>query len=131
DVTQKQEVVDQRKTTEWNETSENGTKLRVVQQTNIYTDSTRLISTVRMNAANTDEVVESKKEILLAGELYYGIIGMVLIQVVLVTMVYGPIAAFLVEIFPTRIRYTSMSLPYHIGNGVFGRLTPFIATALY
>jgi fluoride ion exporter CrcB/FEX len=58
-------------------------------------------------------------------------VGMVLIQVILVTMVYGPIAAFLVEIFPTRIRYTSMSLPYHIGNGVFGGLTPFIATYLY
>ena len=58
-------------------------------------------------------------------------IGLVLIQVVLVTMVYGPIAAFLVELFPTRIRYTSMSLPYHIGNGIFGGLTPFIATSLY
>jgi MHS family proline/betaine transporter-like MFS transporter len=58
-------------------------------------------------------------------------IGLVLIQLVLVTMVYGPIAAFLVELFPTRIRYTSMSLPYHIGNGIFGGLTPFIATALY
>ena len=45
-------------------------------------------------------------------------------------MVYGPIAAFLVELFPTKIRYTSMSLPYHIGNGIFGGLTPFIATAL-
>lgn len=45
-------------------------------------------------------------------------------------MVYGPIAAFLVELFPTKIRYTSMSLPYHIGNGVFGGLTPFIATLL-
>jgi MHS family proline/betaine transporter-like MFS transporter len=41
-------------------------------------------------------------------------------------MVYGPIAAFLVELFPTKIRYTSMSLPYHIGNGVFGGLVPFI-----
>ncbi len=49
----------------------------------------------------------------------------------MVTMVYGPIAAFLVELFPTKIRYTSMSLPYHIGNGIFGGLTPFIATSLY
>ena len=53
------------------------------------------------------------------------------IQIILVTMVYAPFAAFLVELFPTRIRYTSMSLPYHIGNGVFGGLVPFIATALY
>ena len=45
-------------------------------------------------------------------------------------MAYGPIAAFLVELFPAKIRYTSMSLPYHIGNGVFGGLVPFIATLL-
>lgn len=56
--------------------------------------------------------------------------ALVFVQVVFVTMVYGPIAAFLVELFPTRIRYTSMSLPYHVGNGVFGGLTPFIATAV-
>jgi MFS family permease len=55
---------------------------------------------------------------------------LVLIQVVFVTMVYGPIAAFLVELFPTKIRYTSMSLPYHIGNGVFGGLVPIIGLSL-
>ncbi len=58
------------------------------------------------------------------------LIGLLFVQVFYVTMVYGPIAAFLVELFPTRIRYTSMSLPYHIGNGVFGGLVPFIGTAL-
>ena len=67
----------------------------------------------------------------LAGINYWMMIGLILIQVILVTMVYGPIAAFLVELFPTRIRYTSMSLPYHIGNGVFGGLVPLIATSLY
>ena len=60
--------------------------------------------------------------------------GMVLLLlvflVVLVTMVYGPIAAMLVELFPTRIRYTSMSLPYHIGNGWFGGLLPTTAFAM-
>jgi hypothetical protein len=45
-------------------------------------------------------------------------------------MVYGPIAAFLVELFPAKIRYTSMSLPYHIGNGWFGGFMPLIATAI-
>jgi MFS family permease len=55
---------------------------------------------------------------------------LIFIQVVFVTMVYGPIAAFLVELFPARIRYTSLSLPYHIGNGVFGGLTPFIAASV-
>jgi MFS family permease len=61
---------------------------------------------------------------------YWTFVWLIFIQIFLVTMVYGPIAAFLVEMFPTKIRYTSMSLPYHIGNGVFGGLTPFIATLL-
>jgi MFS family permease len=52
------------------------------------------------------------------------------IMLIYVTMVYGPIAAFLVELFPTKIRYTSMSLPYHIGNGWFGGMLPLLATAL-
>ena len=56
--------------------------------------------------------------------------ALVFIQVLFVTMVYGPIAAFLVELFPTKIRYTSMSLPYHVGNGVFGGLVPLIGTAM-
>jgi MFS family permease len=61
---------------------------------------------------------------------YWKMIGIIFLMIIYVTMVYGPIAAFLVELFPTRIRYTSMSLPYHIGNGVFGGLTPFIAVLL-
>ncbi len=52
------------------------------------------------------------------------------IMMIYVTLVYGPIAAFLVEMFPTRIRYTSMSLPYHIGNGWFGGMLPLLATAM-
>ena len=52
------------------------------------------------------------------------------IMLIYVTMVYGPIAAFLVELFPTRIRYTSMSLPYHIGNGWFGGMLPLLATSI-
>jgi MFS family permease len=61
---------------------------------------------------------------------YWKFIGLVFLLVLYVTMVYGPIAAFLVELFPTKIRYTSMSLPYHIGNGVFGGLVPFIGALL-
>ncbi|MEN9382066.1 MAG: hypothetical protein RI940_947 [Bacteroidota bacterium] len=60
----------------------------------------------------------------------WDIIWLIFIQIVYVTMVYGPIAAFLVEMFPTKIRYTSMSLPYHIGNGVFGGLVPFLGTLI-
>ena len=52
------------------------------------------------------------------------------VLVVYVTMVYGPIAAWLVDLFPARIRYTSMSLPYHIGNGWFGGFLPTVAFAL-
>jgi MFS family permease len=52
------------------------------------------------------------------------------IMMIYVTLVYGPIAAFLVELFPTKIRYSSMSLPYHIGNGWFGGMLPLLATAL-
>jgi MFS family permease len=51
---------------------------------------------------------------------------LVFVQMIFVTMVYAPIAAYLVEAFPARIRYTSMSLPYHIGNGVFGGLLPTV-----
>jgi MFS family permease len=56
--------------------------------------------------------------------------ALVFVQVIFVTMVYGPIAAFLVEAFPARIRYTSLSLPYHFGNGWFGGFLPIIATSL-
>jgi MFS family permease len=71
-----------------------------------------------------------KKSKMLPQEAYWQLVMLLFIQILYVTMVYGPIAAFLVELFPTRIRYTSMSLPYHIGNGVFGGLTPFIALLL-
>src|SRR5580765_4136591 len=57
-------------------------------------------------------------------------IAILVILMLYVTMVYGPIAAFLVELFPMRIRYTSMSLPYHIGNGWFGGMLPLLATAI-
>ena len=58
------------------------------------------------------------------------IVAILVLLVIYVTMVYGPIAAMLVEMFPTRIRYTSMSLPYHIGNGWFGGLLPATALAI-
>ncbi len=61
---------------------------------------------------------------------YFMTVLILWIMVLYVTMVYGPIAAFLVELFPTKIRYTSMSLPYHIGNGWFGGMLPLLATAM-
>jgi len=61
---------------------------------------------------------------------WFTIVGLLWILMIYVTMVYGPIAAMLVELFPTRIRYTSMSLPYHIGNGWFGGLLPSVTFAI-
>jgi MFS family permease len=61
---------------------------------------------------------------------YIGLIATVFIMMIYVTMVYGPIAAYLVELFPANVRYTSLSLPYHFGNGWFGGGVPFIATFL-
>ncbi|TDG37598.1 MFS transporter [Pedobacter changchengzhani] len=73
---------------------------------------------------------EMFKDKILPTPIFWKFVALIFFQILLVTMVYGPIAAFLVELFPTKIRYTSMSLPYHIGNGVFGGLVPFIATLI-
>ncbi len=128
DLSQKTELTELKEDKIVMHATESGDSVAVHQTVRVFSDGTQARETWG-TVDNEERVV--KKEVTISGELYWGMIGMVLIQVVLVTMVYGPIAAFLVEIFPTRIRYTSMSLPYHIGNGVFGGLTPFIATWLY
>ena len=91
-----------------------------------YDDGTTEKITTKTVAGKPSE----KKEVLLSEKNKWTMVLLVFIMVLFVTMAYGPIAAFLVELFPTRIRYTSMSLPYHIGNGVFGGLVPFIATLI-
>lgn len=83
--------------------------------------------------AATGTISEGKpliKDKVLPRPVYWKFVGLVFLLIFYVTMVYGPIAAFLVELFPVHIRYTSMSLPYHIGNGVFGGLVPFIGVLL-
>jgi MFS family permease len=84
--------------------------------------------------AKTGKIFRSAKPLYsdkhLSSPLYWKFVILVFCLILYVTMVYGPIAAFLVEMFPTKIRYTSMSLPYHIGNGVFGGLVPFIGLLL-
>ncbi len=98
----------------------------------VYSDRTVLVETKKTTTSKDNLItVENKRETLLSGDTYWWMVALITIQVIFVTMVYGPIAAFLVELFPTKIRYTSMSLPYHIGNGIFGGLTPLIATSLY
>jgi MFS family permease len=67
---------------------------------------------------------------LIGNPVAWKLILLIFIQVIFVTMVYGPIAAYLVEAFPAKIRYTALSLPYHIGNGVFGGLLPLIGLSV-
>jgi MFS family permease len=98
-----------------------------------FTDGTVVteVSKTQRTDAETQPAVQITKSVNLGTPAFWYMIFLVFIQVIFVTMVYGPIAAFLVEMFPTRIRYTSMSLPYHIGNGIFGGLTPAIATRFF
>ncbi|MDB5247410.1 MAG: transporter [Segetibacter sp.] len=86
--------------------------------------------TANVKEANGPSNVKISKAVILDNSSFWKLVWLVFIQVIFVTMVYGPIAAFLVEMFPVKIRYTSMSLPYHIGNGIFGGLLPAIATFL-
>src|SRR5690606_20874751 len=98
----------------------------------MYENGNRFVETVTTTDNGAAEPkVSVRSEIFVSATNFWWMAALVFIQVIFVAMVYGPIAAFLVELFPTRIRYTSMSLPYHIGNGIFGGLTPYIATSLY
>ncbi|MCK8490452.1 MHS family MFS transporter [Spirosoma sp. RP8] len=134
DLSTRQEIVDARTISRKSAAQPNGDLLTTMTTSHYYGDG--LVAqdiektiTSRKPAAPTVKP-EVSKAILLPSRSLWLMIALVFIQVLYVAMVYGPIAAFLVELFPTRIRYTSMSLPYHIGNGIFGGLTPFIATAL-
>jgi len=103
--------------------------IRTITTSTSFTDGST-VAEIKKTTSKPDKTFDTKKELTLGNKGYWYIVFLIFVQIVLVTMVYGPIAAFLVELFPTRIRYTSMSLPYHIGNGVFGGLTPLIASSL-
>ncbi|MEW6128959.1 MAG: MFS transporter [Acidobacteriota bacterium] len=87
---------------------------------------------------SVDGVLQTAKEVLIytnfsdfiSNPIAWKLILLVFVQVIFVTLVYGPIAAYLVEAFPAKIRYTALSLPYHIGNGVFGGLLPLIGLTI-
>ncbi len=130
-VSNKMELADQKTITKSMFTAAEGDSVISTVTQRHFEGGNRLVETTtqRMHEGSLSE--QSKSAIMLSAQNFWMIVLLVLIQVVLVTMVYGPIAAFLVELFPTRIRYTSMSLPYHIGNGIFGGLIPLIATSLY
>lgn len=127
DLTKKTEVTESRSITRTTTRNDAGLETETVITEKTYSDGT----VRREKEKTTDSEVEKSAETVLGNDAFLMMVLLVFIQVIYVTMVYGPIAAFLVELFPTRIRYTSMSLPYHIGNGIFGGLTPFVATSLY
>ncbi|RZJ72755.1 MFS transporter [Flavobacterium sp.] len=104
--------------------------------TKAYTDGTTFEEVKTFHLEGGKRIVDDKgkdkvdtkiTKTIPSGDKWF-LVFLVFIQVVFVTMVYGPIAAFLVEMFPVKIRYTSMSLPYHIGNGIFGGLLPAVST---
>ncbi len=99
-----------------------GTVWKEVQRTTLENGKPRLISGQPQTLSSIVIQINDNDK--------WTLIWLVFLQVLFVTMVYGPIAAFLVELFPLKIRYTSMSLPYHVGNGIFGGLLPAVATYL-
>jgi MFS family permease len=96
----------------------------VASTTNKVTGETKLIPQTVVNGVESTltGVAQNPNELAL--------VALIFLQVIFVTMVYGPIAAYLVEAFPAKVRYTSMSLPYHIGNGIFGGLLPVIGLSV-
>lgn len=117
-------------------TPKSGESLKTTVTTKVFTDGTQqketkketFIAGILKTVPPAD--VKTSRAIEVNNHTFWVLALLVFIQVIFVTMVYGPIAAFLVEMFPVKIRYTSMSLPYHIGNGIFGGLLPAIATFL-
>ncbi|MEO5979454.1 MAG: MFS transporter [Chryseolinea sp.] len=135
DVTKLEEVLNLKQIEKTRSINSSGDSVWVVKQIHFYPDGNSVketdTKTVFKNGSEKKPKIDHKRELTLSNNGFWMMMVLVLMQLVLVTMVYGPIAAFLVELFPTRIRYTSMSLPYHIGNGIFGGLVPFIAVSLY
>jgi MFS family permease len=137
DINLKTEVASNELPTSLLKTNKNGTADSIFVVNKVYTDGTKTTTTTKNAMLNGSPIIvdgkvksEVKTVVNITSSDKWRLVWLVWLQVLFVTMVYGPIAAFLVEMFPVRIRYTSMSLPYHIGNGVFGGLLPAVATYL-
>jgi len=134
DTSKKQELVE--KNTTITTPSEGDDQHETITTTKYYFDGTYTKTEQQKKIVPNNEVqtedahLSSKFSVFLHGSNYVKLIALIFIQIIYITLVYGPIAAFLVEIFPVKIRYTSMSLPYHIGNGIFGGLLPAVSTYL-
>lgn len=113
---------------------ETGERIRTTTIVSNFSDGSSLREIKRERFAQKDvgarPKIDTNRSIHLGNSSFWTIVLLCFVLVFYVTMVYGPIAAFLVEMFPVKIRYTSMSLPYHIGNGIFGGLLPAVATYL-
>lgn len=134
DLSKKTELTDKAKTTTQSEPTKDKdgtiTTTKVIKTFEDGTVATLITKATKFEDAAKKPKEEKSKAVKLSSSDKSTMIFLIFIQIFFVTMVYGPIAAFLVEIFPTNIRYTSMSLPYHIGNGIFGGLTPYIVTRI-
>lgn len=133
DLNLKTEVVDQTQVNTTSKTLDDGNTQFVYSTTKTYDDGTTYALDSTVVVATDNSLVGNakvKKQVTLAGSGKWSLILLIFVQVIFVTMVYGPIAAFLVEMFPVNIRYTSMSLPYHVGNGIFGGLLPTVSVYL-
>jgi MFS family permease len=132
DVSGNTELTELKSITKTRSIGDDGAQIVVTNTERFFQSGNKTLETVTTRETVKEKSTgDAKVSTILSGKNFWLMVLLVFMQVVLVTMVYGPIAAFLVELFPTRIRYTSMSLPYHIGNGIFGGLTPLIATSLY
>lgn len=136
DVTAKTEVAGSLKVVKTEKEVDGVKSDSIYTTTKMFTDGTAFeeVKTVHMDSGKRiidekgKEKIDTKVTKIIPSGDKWMLVFLVFIQVIFVTMVYGPIAAFLVEMFPVKIRYTSMSLPYHIGNGIFGGLLPAIST---
>ncbi|MCX6207910.1 MAG: MFS transporter [Bacteroidetes bacterium] len=137
DIKQKIEVKDKATNLATIKVNESGNTDSVFTTTKAFEDGSIYKEVKKLSLKNGIAVIKDGKKVLEINKIItvdngskWSLIWLVFIQVIFVTMVYAPVAAFLVELFPVKIRYTSMSLPYHIGNGIFGGLLPAIAAFL-
>lgn len=127
-VANKEEITAQKEES-FEEVNNEQQKVELITHKSYYTDGT-VVTTTQVKQTVDHPTPTVKQTVIISGSNYIKLILLIFIQIIYITLVYGPIAAFLVEIFPVKIRYTSMSLPYHIGNGVFGGLLPAVSTYL-
>ena len=134
-VANKTEVVAEAKLDAITKETKSGQLDSIYTTTKAYTDGTAYKQVKTVHLENGQPIMvdgkvkaDTKTTVTINSDDRWMLIFLVFIQVIFVTMVYGPIAAFLVEMFPVKIRYTSMSLPYHVGNGIFGGLLPAVST---